>query len=90
MKVTQSDAIHVFTLFAKRMGKTIGYKPDEWSLDHAPHYGGYVIEEHELNGAARQLFGGRLPCGEFCKAVEFALDVLDYQKETRHPLSIID
>lgn len=78
MKYNKAEATHLFELLAKRMGKTIGYTG--WQLDNAPHYGGYTIVEHEVTGGTRQLFGGRLPCREFCNAIAFTLDVLDYRK----------
>jgi hypothetical protein len=86
MTYNKKEAERLFGILAKRMNKEIGYNSGNWELDYAPSYGGYVIVDHlppntfSLGGIQR-LFGGRLPCREFCKAVEFALDVLDYQDE---------
>jgi hypothetical protein len=84
MTYNKKEAERLFLRLAKKMNKEVtGHAAGTWYLDSATHYGGYVIEEQEANGGVRQLFGRRLPCREFCKAVEFALDVLDYQENNQ-------
>lgn len=82
MKYTRSEAERLFKILAKRMGKTIGYKAGEWHLDNTPHYGGWAIEEYEKSGGVLRPFSyNRLTTREFCKALDFAIGVLDYQRE---------
>lgn len=84
MTYTKSEANRLFLLLAKRINKVVGYYTGEWELDYAPYNGGYVIYEYGSEGrGVSHLFGGRLSCREFCKAVEFALDVLEYKENNR-------
>lgn len=83
MKYNKKEAERLFRIFAKRMGKEIGYNEGQWELNSAHDYGGYVIYEYGKYGGSSHLFGGRLPCREFCKAIEFALDVLNYKENQK-------
>jgi hypothetical protein len=56
MRYTKREVQGMFERLAKSMNKTIGYKPNEWNLDYASIYGGYVIEECGENGSVSHPF----------------------------------
>lgn len=56
-RYTKREIQCTFESLCKNMGKTAGYKEGNWCLDHAPIYGGYVIQAQLEGGGIDHPFG---------------------------------
>ncbi len=85
MARTTQEQVHA--AFA-RLCSELGPAGDDLSLDHNSAYGGWAIAQ---NDGARYPFGGfmsagRLPAGEFVRAMHFAIAALELRANAVSPV----
>lgn len=89
MRYTKQNVRNRFEALARVLGKRIAADWKDvgaWKLDYNPHYGGYIIAEYMENGGeTHPVFSSRLPAGQFCEAVNFAIRCIALDRPGQSP-----
>ena len=75
MRISKKIIQTKFELLCRLIGKEVGYKEGQWSLDNTPHYGGWIIVEGCKDGGEHHpLIRRRLKAQGFVDAMDFIIE----------------